>query len=520
MAHARPVAGVSHPDLLHRGGLARLDGAGRQETLLALQRSHGNAAVQQAIARQASAAEPTRPTVRNGSRGAAVAALQQQLNAAGARPPLDADGKFGPMTLAAVRRFQAAAGLDADGVVGPRTWSALDTGGVRILADAVAAPERAPSPKEQQEVLVRVQMVLTRLRGLREGHESGARPAQPARELRTPAARQAGVDGEGSSLDEVASEVGALVDDPAGYVGEIASGVVEAAGEAVGSVVDLAEETVKGLVDWAVETAGEAAGEVGELVEGPVGYLGAVAGKVVATAEEALGELADLPGDLRRRHPEVIAALDEGLKTLGQPFAADIDLDGIKRGLDALLGMLGGLPAAADVVFTKDCQEGYTQVNVADRTIVAHGTTAFDAVEDADRIQGGHVASVLPVFGPQIFCPDDPDFAKPGVVSAYIYVTETRTLPVWKERDNAAARSKEIWDDFLAAAQGHEAKHVAIDRKHFEPMHKLASGKSKNGAIDAFSRVIDNADRENRALDAREGRILVSGSGDVSVGPR
>jgi GH25 family lysozyme M1 (1,4-beta-N-acetylmuramidase)/peptidoglycan hydrolase-like protein with peptidoglycan-binding domain len=68
-------------------------------------------------------------TVKEGSRGAAVKALQHQLNASGAR--IDTDGVFGPATAAAVRAFQKAKKLDADGIAGPRTWSALlaDQGG-------------------------------------------------------------------------------------------------------------------------------------------------------------------------------------------------------------------------------------------------------------------------------------------------------------------------------------------------------------------------------------------------------
>ncbi|MFF0794876.1 peptidoglycan-binding protein [Streptomyces spiralis] len=62
-------------------------------------------------------------TVKEGSRGEAVSALQHQLIAHGAR--IEADGVFGPATSAAVRSFQTAKRLTADGIAGPRTWAAL-----------------------------------------------------------------------------------------------------------------------------------------------------------------------------------------------------------------------------------------------------------------------------------------------------------------------------------------------------------------------------------------------------------
>jgi peptidoglycan hydrolase-like protein with peptidoglycan-binding domain len=64
------------------------------------------------------------PTLRNGSSGNAVRALQLLLNEKN-RAGLPVDGVFGGGTETAVRNFQSHAGLGVDGVVGPTTWKNL-----------------------------------------------------------------------------------------------------------------------------------------------------------------------------------------------------------------------------------------------------------------------------------------------------------------------------------------------------------------------------------------------------------
>ena len=60
-----------------------------------------------------------------GSANDDVGLLQADLNTLGANPRLEEDGIAGPATTAAVKAFQAAAGLTADGIAGPVTLAAI-----------------------------------------------------------------------------------------------------------------------------------------------------------------------------------------------------------------------------------------------------------------------------------------------------------------------------------------------------------------------------------------------------------
>ena len=57
-----------------------------------------------------------KPTLHRDDRGDDVRIVQRAVGA-------DADGKYGPNTEAAVRRFQRENDLVPDGIVGPKTWS-------------------------------------------------------------------------------------------------------------------------------------------------------------------------------------------------------------------------------------------------------------------------------------------------------------------------------------------------------------------------------------------------------------
>jgi predicted chitinase len=64
--------------------------------------------------------------LRQGSKGAAVQAVQQRLSDLGYS--LSVDGNFGPGTASAVVAFQQKNNLGNDGIVGPNTWTALWAG--------------------------------------------------------------------------------------------------------------------------------------------------------------------------------------------------------------------------------------------------------------------------------------------------------------------------------------------------------------------------------------------------------
>ncbi|KRE57122.1 peptidoglycan-binding protein [Phycicoccus sp. Soil748] len=76
-----------------------------------------------------------RTTLRRGSTGAAVVALQKALK-------VTADGAFGPQTESAVKAFQTRRSLPDNGVVGPSTWAALMGSTAAPTAPSRSTPAR------------------------------------------------------------------------------------------------------------------------------------------------------------------------------------------------------------------------------------------------------------------------------------------------------------------------------------------------------------------------------------------
>lgn len=84
-------------------------------------------------------------TLRQGSRGADVKALQAALAKAGFNPgPIDA--VYGSQTAAAVRAYQRSRGLSVDAIAGPQTLGALAANRGMVASPAASAPGHPALP--------------------------------------------------------------------------------------------------------------------------------------------------------------------------------------------------------------------------------------------------------------------------------------------------------------------------------------------------------------------------------------
>lgn len=109
--------------LTDRGHWTKVDGIYGPRTAASVRAFQRNHRLTATGAMTAGTYERLLPTVSRGDRGREVRAVQRLLKATGER--LVVDGIFGPRTRNAVMRYQHRTSLNADGVVGRYTWSDL-----------------------------------------------------------------------------------------------------------------------------------------------------------------------------------------------------------------------------------------------------------------------------------------------------------------------------------------------------------------------------------------------------------
>lgn len=103
------------------------------------------------------------PTLRKGSRGEAVKALQDTLNKLGYNAG-ELDGIFGVRTEGAVKAFQRDNKLAQDGIVGPLTWAALDKAVKALKPDTSSVISRLTELENQtKKILSEIQSIRSSL---------------------------------------------------------------------------------------------------------------------------------------------------------------------------------------------------------------------------------------------------------------------------------------------------------------------------------------------------------------------
>jgi peptidoglycan hydrolase-like protein with peptidoglycan-binding domain len=148
-----------------------------------------------------------RNTVREGDEGEDVVALQEFLNDRGYDVGTP-DGKFGPGTARAVRRFQEANGMEADAIVGAGTWRALESGTARPAPSAPAPSAPAPSAPDTSTTAGRLAAAL----------EASSRAANPTLEFLRRLGTMGNLDLRSSDIRDAMAQAGISSSDALGQV--------------------------------------------------------------------------------------------------------------------------------------------------------------------------------------------------------------------------------------------------------------------------------------------------------------
>jgi peptidoglycan hydrolase-like protein with peptidoglycan-binding domain len=153
-AHAPAEQTGEEPDMLH---------AHTQDlTALVRQREIAGKTADELLASWKPGVYPEGPSLAEVARGAGtltinqggegVRELQEKLNALGAQPPLEVDGKLGPKTFAALRAQQRALGLDDTGVLDAATLAAIERAPRPAGGGPGQVPGGGPAPATPGEV--------------------------------------------------------------------------------------------------------------------------------------------------------------------------------------------------------------------------------------------------------------------------------------------------------------------------------------------------------------------------------
>ncbi len=318
----------------------RLSPLTRQSAVRSLGALHGNQYIQRAIAGSGRHA-----TLRVGSRGAEVSALQEALNSAGAG--LTVDGSVGRQTRQALVAFQNAQGLPADGIAGPQTWTRLSGGQAAPVGNGQPAQSGASGTTQASSIQAKMAQIGALLAKIKQTHQP---TVEPMVEASTPT-----ISDDNAAPSSAVSMAPYGMDDPDGEEGEGASisnllgldhleekaeSVVGSAkswvDDKVDSAVGAAKEAYTGAEDWLgdkANTVSDWAGGAESWLEDKAGAVGDWAGQQVNAAEQTFGEIkqavqqtvssveneiGEFVGDLKTRYADEIAAIQQAIQDIGR----------------------------------------------------------------------------------------------------------------------------------------------------------------------------------------------------------
>jgi hypothetical protein len=312
-----------------------------------LQQLHGNAHVDRTLSARRCGTIQRQPggMLGPGSRGPAVAQLQQQLNSAGAS--VTADGVFGPKTGQAVRAFQQSAGLAADGIAGPLTLQKLQSGAA-ATATVSAVPSQAQALLTAKIGQVRAAFQQLKAKGpgavapieaiaggVGAGIDAVAGAGKQAASIIGKPIPTCGLKiPDGNSIEAAGAAISGMIqrdwlEDAADWAGDMASDVssgVGAAAEAVGDAAGSAADAVGDAAEWVGDAAGSAAEAVGDAAE----WVGDTASDAAGAAGKFLEETAEAAGQV------ISETADQAVSQIEDIVQSADKL--VSEGIDAVVG--------------------------------------------------------------------------------------------------------------------------------------------------------------------------------------